>query len=58
MEYLRALVKAELLDQGAVDIAQSHRDPPNLGVGLKHVERPGGGHAGGAAGKGAAGHGG
>lgn len=32
MEYLMLLVQRDIIPQGAVDIAQSHRDPPMKGV--------------------------
>jgi hypothetical protein len=32
MEYLVRLVRRGIISQGAVDIAQSHRNPPNHGI--------------------------
>ena len=37
MDYVRHLVSCGYLSYDAIQIVQSKRDPPNHGIGLKHV---------------------
>lgn len=41
MEYVRHLVARGLIDDEAIEIFQSKRDPPTHGIGLRSVTRPG-----------------
>jgi hypothetical protein len=41
MEYVRHLVAKGLIDEEAIEIVQSKRDPPTHGIGLRSVTRSG-----------------
>ena len=40
MDFIRLLVSKHCLSPEAVDIIQSHRDPPDFGIGLRAVLVP------------------
>lgn len=37
MDFVKLLVHKKILPMGADDIVQAQRDPPDFGIGLKHV---------------------
>jgi len=37
MDYVRRLVDLKLIEEAAIDVVQSKRDPPGFGIGLQPI---------------------